>query len=97
MSLTAREQYWLNKYKPFGNKGFNIAREAGSKLGIKRTPEQREKMKTRPQSQKGRKFSPATTRDYRLAHTGRTRSREAIEKTRQGNLGKKHTPELLRR
>src|SRR6266702_5002666 len=31
--LTAREQYWLETLKPFGRKGFNIARIAGSSLG----------------------------------------------------------------
>src|SRR5260221_216219 len=44
MSLTAREQYWFKKLKPFGRKGFNIAHEAGSSLGIKRSPESRTKM-----------------------------------------------------
>lgn len=33
--LTAREQYWFNKAKPFDKKGFNLLREAGSPLGIK--------------------------------------------------------------
>src|SRR6266700_6394202 len=31
--LTAREQYWFSKLKPFGNKGFNLAPIAGSSLG----------------------------------------------------------------
>src|SRR5260221_8454885 len=44
ISLTAREQYWFKKLKPFGRKGFNIDREAGSSLGIKRSPESRTKM-----------------------------------------------------
>lgn len=43
MSLTAREQYWLNKLSPFGRKGFNTTREAGSTVGYKYTPEQIEK------------------------------------------------------
>ncbi len=44
LSLTAREQYWFNKLKPFYPKGFNIAPEAGSQLGIKFSPEAREKL-----------------------------------------------------
>src|SRR6266581_8950197 len=33
MSLTAREQYWFEKLKPFDKKGFNLDRGAGSSLG----------------------------------------------------------------
>src|SRR5437588_1377253 len=32
--LLEREQYWLDKLKPFGNKGFNIASIAKSTLGL---------------------------------------------------------------
>src|SRR5260221_5069738 len=45
MSLTAREQYWFHKLKPFGKRGYNIAPEAGSSLGRKHTPEEIEKMR----------------------------------------------------
>src|SRR5258708_22007982 len=45
MSLTAREQYWFKKLKPFGNKGFNIAPIAGSSLGLKHSAETREKLR----------------------------------------------------
>ncbi len=38
MSLIAREQYWLNKFKPFKRKGFNILTEAGSNLGSRDKP-----------------------------------------------------------
>lgn len=46
LSLTAREQYWLDKLKPFGKKGFNLAPVAGSSFsGLKHTPETREQMR----------------------------------------------------
>ncbi len=80
MSLTAREQYWFNKLKPFGNKGFNIARIAGSNLGRKNSPEQIEKMK---QAQSGRIGMPSP-------YKGRTSSSEVRERIRQGNLGKRY-------
>ena len=48
MSLTAREQYWIDKLKPL----FNLASVAGSRLGIKDSPETREKIR---QSKLGRK------------------------------------------
>lgn len=39
ISLTAREQYWFNKLKPFDKRGFNIAPIAGSHYGMKRKSE----------------------------------------------------------
>src|SRR6266568_1868256 len=48
MSLTAREQYWFKKLKPFGKKGYNLARIAGSTmLDRKHSPQTREKMRIR--------------------------------------------------
>ncbi len=55
MSLTAREQYWFNNLKPFGRKGFNIAHVAGSRLGVKHTPESNEKNR---QAHLGREHTP---------------------------------------
>src|SRR6266581_2800509 len=88
MSLTAREQYWFNKLKPFDRKGFNIAREAGSTLGYKYAPETIEKMR-------GMKRSPEARVNISRAALGRKRSAESIEKSRQGNLGKKQPSEAI--
>ena len=89
MSLTAREQYWFHKLQPFGKRGFNIAREAGSQLGAKHTPETRAKMRL---SHKGKGF-PLEARKNSNARIGHPVSPETREKLRQANLGKKHTPE----
>src|SRR5712691_8441322 len=35
--LTAREQYWFNKLKPFDKNGYNIDRVAGSRYGSKQS------------------------------------------------------------
>src|SRR6266581_8275853 len=78
MSLTAREQYWLNKLKPFGKKGFNIDREAGSPLGRKHTPEAIENMR-RVQS------SPEARERKRQANLAR--SFETQEKMRRSMIG----------
>ncbi len=86
ISLTAREQYWLNKLKPFGRRGFNILHEAGSALGMKHTPEALEKMR-------GRKLSPEHIEKVRRARLGQKQSAERIEKNRQSQLGKKMSPE----
>ncbi len=88
MSLTAREQYWFKKLKPFDRKGFNIAREAGSTLGYKYAPETIEKMR-------GMKRSPEARVNISRAALGRKRSAESIEKSRQGNLGKKQPSEAI--
>jgi group I intron endonuclease len=55
--LTMREQHWLDKFKPFGHKGFNVARVAGSALGLKRTPETLERKRI---ASTGKKHSEAT-------------------------------------
>lgn len=92
MSLTAREQYWLNKLKPFGKKGFNINSDAASVMsGRKHSPETLEKMR---QSHLGKKMSPEAIEKTRQANLGRKQSPEHIEKMRQIHLGKKRSPEV---
>lgn len=96
ISLTAREQYWLNKLKPFGRKGFNGSREAGSPLGMKRSPEAREKMRLVQLGKKMPPMSPEAKAKISQANLGRKRTPEAKAKMRQVHLGKilgKHTPE----
>jgi Straboviridae intron-associated endonuclease 1 len=96
ISLTAREQYWLDKLKPFGNKGFNMTPIAGSTLGRKFSPETKEKMRLKAL---GRKPSEEARRNMAEARQGKKHSRETrakmsttlIGNTR--NLGKKATPE----
>jgi Straboviridae intron-associated endonuclease 1 len=83
ISLTAREQYWLNKLKPFDRKGFNIAHEAGSTLGYKYAPEVIEKIR---QQNIGRKQSPESI-EKRRQHK---KTPETLEKYRQNMLGNKH-------
>lgn len=92
MSLTAREQYWLNKLKPFGNKGFNIAREAGSQMGVKHSPEAIEKSR---QAHLGMKFSPEVRERMSQTRKGRVISPKQREKISQANTGKKRTPEVI--
>lgn len=89
MNCIAREQYWLNKLKPFGKKGFNIAYDASSPmLGRKARPETIEKIR---QSQIGKKKSPEHIEKVRQANTGRKNTLEAIERMRQAHL----VPEVL--
>ncbi len=91
MSLTAREQYWLKKLKPFGRKGFNIARDAdAAHLGQKHTPEAIAKMKDR-------KFSPEHIENLRQSHLGKKPSLEAIEKHRQSMLNHETSSETRER
>ena len=89
ISLTAREQYWINKLKPFGRKGFNILTEAGSNLGRKRSPESIEKSR---QAHLGSKRSPEARENMRAWQRGRKQSPEHAEKSRQAALGKKYPP-----
>lgn len=88
MSLTAREQYWFNRLKPFGRKGYNLAPIAGSPLGIKRSPETIERMR---QANLGKELSPEHREKIRQAGIGRKQSLTAIEKMRQAKLGNKNS------
>lgn len=102
--LTAREQYWFDKLKPFGRKGFNIARIAGSTQGKTHTPESIAKISV---AKRGKKQSLETREKRKQTQLGKnpflgkTHSLEAIEQNRQAHLGKtpwlgkKHTPETI--
>lgn len=86
--LTAREQYWFAKLKPFGKRGFNLAREAGSQLGIKHSPESIEKTR---QANRGNTYN-----------LGKKRTLESCQRMRDSHLGKSstfkgkhHTPESI--
>lgn len=50
--IIEREQYWIDKYKPFGDQGFNIMPRAD---GSHHSPES---IKLQSESMKGRKLSP---------------------------------------
>lgn len=105
--LTAREQYWFDKLKPFGRKGFNLVPLAGSNLGMKASAETREKLRNshlgQPGHWAGKKRSPETIRKVSASKLGKpsprrpgyTHSPEHREKLRQANLGKKQRPETI--
>src|SRR6266567_3161977 len=85
MSLTAREQYWFAKLNPFGKRGFNLDRVAGSSLGRVVSQAAREKSRT---TQLGRVYPE---------RQGRKQPPQAVEKTRQANLGRKASEETKRK
>lgn len=116
--LIDREQHWFDKLKPFGNKGFNVALEAGHRvrLGRKHTPEARAKIglvhignkynlgrkatpealkkmsqsrRGMPSTFKGKHHTPEAREKLRQARSRQQMTREAIEKARKSNTGKK--------
>ncbi|HEX2614011.1 MAG TPA: GIY-YIG nuclease family protein [Nitrososphaera sp.] len=88
--LTAREQHWFDALQPFKQKGFNIAVVAGSPLGIKRSPETLEKMRT---ASLGRKLSLEARDKMSQAHKGRKHSLKTREKMHLAALGRVQGPE----
>jgi group I intron endonuclease len=97
--LTSREQYYFSKFRPFGSRGFNIARVAGSTLGMpapnrdrKMTPEQLERHRL---ARIGKKASEETKRRMGDARRGRKHSLEARRKIGLGSLGKKKSAEAI--
>lgn len=107
--LLEREQYHLDKNKPFGSKGFNIARQAAQPLlGLEHPPvsaETREKLRTSHLGQPGywtgkrrppehiHPLSDEARAKISDANRGRTTSPETREKLRLANLGKKQSEE----
>jgi len=99
--LLEREQYWLDKLQPFGTKGFNIDRFAGStRLGYTFSPESREKMRISHMGQvspnRGKKASPETRAKQSAAKKGKPSvdfTPEVRAKISAANLGREVTPE----
>jgi len=86
--LIEREQYWLDTLKPFGKNGYNIARVAGSRLGLKASPETCKKISVAKQGKQpwlGRTHRLESNEKNRLAHLGKPTH----------NRGKKMSPETL--
>lgn len=85
--LTAREQYWFDKLRPFDKRGFNILSKAGSALGYKHTPETIAKIS---KANTGKERTPETLEKLRQSHLGKpcafkgqTHTPEARKKIRQ--------------
>ena len=78
--LIKREQFWLDFFRP----AYNKRRIADSCLGLKRTPEAREKMR---QAQLGRKQSPETIAKRAAALRGRPRPPEVRAKISASHVG----------
>jgi group I intron endonuclease len=78
--LTAREQCWLDKLKPFGKRGFNILIKAGSALGYRHTSEAIARIS---KANTGRERSTETLERQSASHRGKPSTFK----------GKKHTPE----
>lgn len=102
MSLTAREQYWFNKLKPFGKRGFNIALIAGSTLGMK-FPKLSKLMLGNTHAL-GKISSAEKRKKIGQAHLGRKHSPEQNERHSQIMLGKPspmrgktHSPEAIKK
>ncbi|SRR6266568_93541 len=82
--LTAREQYYFSKLRPFGSHGFNIARIAGSTLG-------------RPAPNRGRKMTPEQLERHRLARIDKKASEETKRRMAVAHKGSKRSPETRAR
>lgn len=108
-ALNEREQYYLDTWKPFKGRGFNLGLFAGAAMrGREQTPEARAKIKAanigRPRSpetlarmseaQKGKKRSPESIAKQSATMTGKKRPPEAIAKTAAANRGRKFGAEF---
>jgi len=94
-ALTVMEGYYAEVFETYcwdsSPGGYNASWcTENSRLGIKHTPETKEKMR---QSKLGKKQSPEHIESVRQIHLGRKNTPDTIEKMRQAQLGKKSTPE----
>jgi group I intron endonuclease len=87
-NLIVREQYYIDTLKPY----FNVAKKAGSSLGIKHTDEAKKNMSI---AQKGRKHTDKTKEKISESHKGMVHTKETKEKLRDINLGKKQSKETI--
>lgn len=83
--LTAREQHYINKLKPY----FNICKIAGSSLGIKRSEEYKRKIS---EANKGHKH----TKEWKIKISQRMKGNKHALGSR-GSLGYKFTPEQIKK
>ena len=109
VAITAAEQAWMDIVER--DRLFNTSPAAGSCLGVKHSPETREKLRAAKLGKKrppetiermraaniGKKMQPEIIEKLRAANTGRKRSPEFCEKLRVANIGRKHTPEAIER
>jgi group I intron endonuclease len=92
--LLSREQYWLDRLRPFGARGYNICVTAGSRLGMRASAATRAKMS---ESGKGRVKSP----EHQAAITSALRGKKMSERQKsflsQYRTGRKASPEARAR
>ena len=90
ISLTAREQYWFKKLKPFGKRGFNIYRVAGSSLGYKPSQATCDKIRVALSGRKGQRCAEFIEKG-RIARLGQKPSPTSIDKMRNAKKDKMKT------
>jgi len=88
--LTAREQYYINKLKPW----FNIRKIAESNLGLKCSDETRQKIS---ESLKGRILSEKHRKNISEGHKGIICSEETRQKMSKSLIGKHHSEETCKK
>lgn len=89
--LIEREQYWLDELKPYDHSiGFNINRNASSRLGMKHTPESLAKMSA---GNKGKKHTDEWKREQSLRGLNRKHSPES--KAKMSMIAKQRTSEQI--
>jgi group I intron endonuclease len=84
--LIIREQFYINKLKPY----FNICKIAGSQLGIKRSEETKYKMSEKAKNRKRHPHSKETKQKISESHKGKKFSIEHRRKIGQSEIGNKY-------
>lgn len=88
-NLIEREQFYLNKFNPFRNNGFNTSEIAGTNRGFKNTEEAKLRMSVIRKA-KCIKMSDEFKEARRLTWLGRKHTPEAIENMKRAQANKKY-------
>lgn len=88
--LIEREQYWLDRLRPFQDRGFNICVIAGSSLGVKRSDEYKARL---AESARARMQKPESKAAVSAVHKGKVISESQKEAIREFGRRRVHTVE----
>lgn len=102
--LLEREQYWLDKIKPYDKRGFNIAVSAqAARTGLTHTPETRERLRIthlgntnhlgKKHTAEARAKMSAANKGKPSSFLGKKHTAESLKKIGIASKGRKHTPE----
>lgn len=95
--IVDREQFYLDKYKPFGKRGYNCATSASSNFGVKHSEETRKKSSLRQQGEKSNRAKLKNADIIGIFHDSAWSEMSRDEVARKYKISKRQILEILDR